>query len=100
MISQTHKTTWPNTDNRLDHNVFLKENFDRRSAIDELGGDDSLKGFLEYMGMAPDGAITEKVQGLNDLMRRQHIDRQRGPVDDRIFEIVSLRGSTTARCAN
>ena len=40
------------------------------------------------MEMAPDGAITAKIQGLKDLMIRQPIDRKRGSIDGRILKLL------------
>ena len=50
------------------------------------GGDRG--GFLEYMEMVTDGAITAKIQNWKDLMRRQPIDHQRGHIEDKISQFL------------
>ena len=60
------KTTWANTDTRLVHNVLFMENLVRKIATDESGWGANLKDFLEYAEMVPDGAISSKIQELND----------------------------------
>ena len=37
-VLQTDKTTWANTDTRLDHSGFFKENADQQISPNELGG--------------------------------------------------------------
>ena len=95
-IPPTNKTTWGNTDTRLYRNLFFKENPDRRIPIDELGvgGGVRLKNFLNIY-IYRNGArwpITEKIQGLDDVMTRQPIDHKRRALDGRILKLLFWRG--------
>ena len=60
-ISHEIKTTWATTYTRLGHNMFFIEDIVRQISINELGGRDGIKDFLEYMEMAPDGAKAAKI---------------------------------------
>ena len=83
-----NKTMRANTDNRLCHNLFFKENLNHKIAHSELGGGGDLKQFLEYMEMAPDGAAADNIQELKGIASRQPIGHKRGPVDDRILKLL------------
>ena len=52
-ISQRNKTTCGNT--RLGHNLFFKENIIQEIAINESGWNDTIKAFLEYVGVKSGG---------------------------------------------
>ena len=68
--------------------VRFKDGITRQIAINDLaGGGGDLKDIPEHMAMAPDGAITAKIQELKDLMSRQPIGRIRGPIADKISKL-------------
>ena len=47
----------------------------------------ALKDFLEY-GCGIGGVATKKIQDLEDLMRRQPVDRKRGPIDGEMSKLL------------
>ena len=89
-VARNNKTTSANTDNRLDHNAFLKENANRQIAISELGWGGAFKDFLGYLEMASvrGGSMTKDMQELNGIMRRRPSSHKCGHIGDRILKLL------------
>ena len=80
-----NETTWWDTDTRLRHNVFFRENINSRISTHDSGGGGALKGILEYLEMASGCAANGNIQELKGLMGRQPIGRKDGTMVGRIL---------------
>ena len=61
-ISRMGKTTWANTDTRLGHIAVIRGHIRRQIAIDELGRDDAIKDFLQYMELVSRGESAKRLK--------------------------------------
>ena len=77
-ISNRTKTTWPNTDNRLNSDEFYEPGINRQIDIQELGWVDALNDFMEHLSqvgeLKHEAAMAEALTQLKSLMRGKHIE--------------------------
>ena len=79
------RTTTGNTDTRLGHNEFFKENRPRNCDA-RVGRGDGVKYCLEYLEMVSGGAMDGDIQELRRLMGGRPIDRKGGCMSDRVVK--------------
>ena len=64
-ISNRTKTTWPNTDNRLNSDEFYEPGINRQIDIQELGWVDALNDFMEHLSQSGE---LKREEGANEAI--------------------------------
>ena len=83
-ILSRNRATWANTDTRLDTNEFFKRHTDRLIATHEMGRNNALKDFREYLEMLSEGVAAKNIQDLPSLMSMDPISHKEGTTGGRI----------------
>ena len=99
-ISHTNKTARANADTRMHPNVFLRGNLKQKIAIGELGEVAPLKTFFDIYGNFVGWYRIRNNAMVKGFSEQTTHRSQKGPIDGKHFEIVSLRGSANAWGAN